>query len=244
MIRRIPFIGAIMAILLSSAHLSSASLLNHENDMDIDPTITHRRLTDLPEYGPEKGMDVLSRLLQMKSQTRRLDETKQYHCGVVFFYHIPGTDETALNEWLIKLKDANGADYISSTDDDAFVASVEAKIQSIQGWKIVYAHDGSLSLNSEESLLQKWRDTVTNQKCQFIAATVFVDHIDHSVAHTYKKFARCNCTPQEFKERDYDIDDAWRGQLDYFLFNNGDIEEMEVRDKVKEEWKYFNEISI
>ena len=29
------------------------------------------------------------------------------------------------------------------------------------------------------------------------------------------------------------MDEAWRGQLDYFLFNNGKMEEMEVRDKVK-----------
>jgi hypothetical protein len=169
----------------------------------------------------------------MKSQTRILDETKQYDCGMIFFYFIPGTDGTVLSEWLKQLTDANGADYISSTEDNSFAATVETKIQSNKGWTIVHAQDDSLALHSEESLVQKWRDVVINQTCQFVAATMLADHIDHSVAHTYKKLANCNCTPPEFKERGFDMDEAWIGQLDYFLFNNGKIEGMEVRDKVR-----------
>ncbi|KAL7482849.1 hypothetical protein ACHAW6_008503 [Cyclotella cf. meneghiniana] len=233
MIRHISAIGVAWAISLSSPVALSATLSDLNADNDIDQTTSHRGLSDLPDYGPEKGIHVLSRLLQMKSQARRLDETKQYDCGVIFFYDIPGTDGTALNEWLKQLTDANGADYISSAEDDSFVASVETKIQGNKGWTILHAQDDSLALHSEESLVQKWRDVVINQKCQFVAATILADYIDHSVSHTYKKLANCNCTSPDFKERGYDMDEAWIGQLDYFLFNNGKIEEMEVRAKVK-----------
>ncbi|KAL7516349.1 hypothetical protein ACHAWX_001375 [Stephanocyclus meneghinianus] len=223
MIRHISAIGVAWAISLSSPVALSATLSDLNADNDIDQTTSHRGLSNLPDYGPEKGVHVLSRLLQMKSQARRLDETIQYDCGVIFFYDIPGTDGTALNEWLKQLTDANGADYISSAEDDSFVASVETKIQGNKGWTIVHAHDDSLALHSEESLVQKWRDVVINQKY----------YIDHSVSHTYKKLANCNCTSPDFKERGYDMDEVWIGQLDYFLFNNRKIEEMEVRDKVK-----------
>ena len=62
----------------------------------------------------------------------------------------------------------------------------------------------------------------------------FANHIDHVVAHTYKKLA-LNSTRQEFKEGGYDVDDAWRGRLDYFLSTNREIEEIqfEIMDTVK-----------
>ncbi len=181
---------------------------------------------------PEHGVDVLSRLLQMKSQTRKLDE-REHQCGVVFLYHIPGTDGSALNEWLKKLKDDNDAEYISSVENQPFKEGVEKMIQDVKGWKIVHAQDDSLSLHSDQGVLQKWRDIVTNQQCAFVTTTAFADTIDHSVSHTYKKLSKCDCTPEEFKERGYDMAGTWIGQLDYFLFNNGEVPEMEMKDKVR-----------
>ena len=67
-----------------------------------------------------------------------------------------------------------------------------------------------LSLNFDEALLQKWRDSVTKQQCRFIAATIFADTIDHSVSYTYKKLADCNCTPEELKSRSYDMDEIFQ----------------------------------
>jgi hypothetical protein len=226
----------IAAIGLASP-ISSAAIAKLNAD-DADPTI-HGRLSD---DDSEKSMDILSRLLQMKSQTRKLDETR-HDCGVILFYHIPGTEGTAVNEWLKQLKDANNADYISSIQDTPFTDAVEKNIDSIKRWKIVYAQDNSLSLNFDEALLQKWRDSVTKQQCRFIAATIFADTIDHSVSHTYKKLADCNCTSEEFKSRGYDMDEIpkgglsdWplRGQLDYFLFNNAEVDvEIKVNDRVQ-----------
>lgn len=172
----------------------------------------------------------------MKSQTRTLDESK-HDCGVILYYHIPGTEGTTLNGWLKRLKDANNAEYISSVEDTSFIDNVEKQLHDIKGWKIVYAHDNSISLDSDESLVEKWRDVVTKQKCRFLATTMFADIIDHSVSQTYKKFKSCNCDPQSFKDRGYDMDDppySWRGQLDYFLFNNKDEDvDMDMTDKVK-----------
>ena len=203
----------------------------------------HRRLADVSEYSSEKNMDVLSHLLQLKSQTRKLEDTK-YDCGVVLYYHVPGTEGTAVNEWLKQLADANDAEYFSRSDQNtSFADTLDKRFESVRGWQIVYAQDNSISLNLEESKLKKWREAVTNQQCQFLATTMFADTIDHSVSCTYKKFARCNCSPQEFKERGYDLDDAiavkdgltnWplRGQLDYFLFNNEDNDELSMQEKV------------
>ena len=74
----------------------------------------------------------------------------------------------------------------------------------------MYAQDNSLSLNFDEALLQKWRDSVTKQQCRFIAATIFADTIDHSVSYTCKKLADCNCTPEELKSRGYDTDEIFQ----------------------------------
>ena len=207
-------------------------------------TQLHRKLADVSEYSSEKSMDVLSHLLQMKSKTRKLEE-KKYDCGMILYYHVPGTEGTTVNAWLKQMADANGAEYFSRNDQNTtFTDTLDKEFESVRGWKIVYAQDNSISLNLDESKLKKWREAASNQQCQFVATTMFADTIDHSVSHTYKKFAKCNCTPQEFKERGYDLDDAvaandgltdWplRGQLDYFLFNNQDGAELSMQEKVK-----------
>jgi hypothetical protein len=70
----------------------------------------------------------------MKSQTRKLDETR-HDCGVILFYHIPGTEGTEVNEWLKQLKDANNPDYISSIQDTPFTDVVEKKIDGINKYQ-------------------------------------------------------------------------------------------------------------
>lgn len=202
--------------------------------LNANGTDAHRRLADISDYDSEKSMDILTRLWQMKSQARQLDETS-HTCGVILYFHVPGTEGTAVNTWLKKLSDENDAGFISSTAEEPFIETVETHLENIQGWKIVYAQDNSLSLNSHEALLQKWRDAVTKQQCRFVATTMFADIIDHSVSHTYKKFAKCNCSPLEFKDRGYDMESSiWTGQLDYFLFNNGKVAGMELKEKVKQ----------
>ena len=224
------FLVAVAGLLFP--HIASASFAALNAD-GTDTDTSHRRLADISEYDSEKSMDVLTRLWQMKSQTRQLDETT-HNCGVILYYHIPGTEGTAVNEWLKKLKDENDAGYISSTENKSFIETVEKQLESIQGWKVVYAQDNSFSLHYDPALLQKWRDAVTKQQCRFLVTTMFADIIDHSVSHTYKNFAKSNCSPSEFKERGYDMGSSiWTGQLDYFLFNNGKIADIESKEKVK-----------
>lgn len=228
----------------SLAALSPASATIAKLNADDGEATIHRRLADVSDYDSEKSLDTLSKLLQMKTHTRKLDDTK-HNCGVIFYYHIPGTEGTAVNEWLQRLKDANGANYISSVGNgNNFVGDVEKSLEN-KGWTIVYAQDDSLAFHFDESKLVKWREAASKQQCQFVSATMFADTIDHSVAHTYKKFAQCNCTPQEFKQKrkyDMNLDVAevgltnWplRGQLDYFLFNNGEgTDALQVNDRVK-----------
>ncbi|KAL7514800.1 hypothetical protein ACHAXN_012121 [Cyclotella atomus] len=222
---------AAASISLISAPIVSATIAKVNAGGDTDAA-SHRRLTDALDYDSKNSVDSLSRLLEMKSQTRKLDETKN-DCGVLFYYHIPGTKGAALNEWLMKLEDANNAQYISSSDDGSFLEKVEKSLDN-EGWTIIHAQDDSLSLHLDESKLEKWRETVTKKQCQFVVITNFADTIDYSVAHTYKKFAQCNCTPEVFKERNYDMDTPFDGQLDYLLFNNGEYDgTLETKDKVK-----------
>jgi hypothetical protein len=75
----------------------------------------------------------------MKSQTRKLDETR-HDCGVILFYHIPGTEGTEVNEWLKQLKYANNPDYISSIQDTPFADVVEKKIDGINKYQGVEGH--------------------------------------------------------------------------------------------------------
>lgn len=229
-----------MAASLAVFSLASASIAKL-NAGDGEATL-HRRLADVSDYDSEKSLDTLSKLLQMNSRTRKLDDTK-HDCGVILYYHIPGTGGTDLNDWLQHLKDANRVQYISSVDDKNFAEDVEKYLGS-KGWTIIYAQDDSMSLHFDESKLVKWREATAKNQCRFVATTMFSDTINHSVAHTYKRFSDCDCTPEEFKERGYDMNVGivevgvtnwpFRGQLDYFLFNNAEhVDELEVNDRVK-----------
>lgn len=252
-------VAALSILLTSSVRIGFAMFSNNIDGVDFDVDVTEADDTTNDEpilainqrklavargtEGPEGVSDVLSRLLQMSAETRKIDESKlPYKCGAILYYHIPGTEGAVVNDWLMKLKDANGASYISSLEEvpqtkESFMNSVDAQLQGMVGsdWKIIYAQDNSISLSTDENVLRSWRDAVEKQQCQFIATTSFQDTMDHSVSHTKIKFADCNCSAEEFKnEKQYDMsDDPWRGQLDYLLFNSGDAMEMDTKEKVK-----------
>lgn len=75
-----------------------------------------------------------------------------------FLFWNSGNWRKRIDEWFKQSKDANDDYYnISIAEDDSFVASVETKIQRNKRWTIVHAHDNSLVLHSEESVVQKLR---------------------------------------------------------------------------------------
>ena len=240
-----------LAVLVTSAFgVVGVSMTSGKTDADllVDFEDTEEDLPILPINARKLALrngegvgDILPRLFQMSLETRKIDESQLPHkCGVILFYHIPGTDGTAINQWLKKLKDANNASYFSSMDSstkESFIGGVDQQIGKTEpnDWKIIYAHDNSISLVTDENILRSWRDAVEKRGCHFIATTVFQDPMNHSVNHTKKKFAECQCEMDYFKTKLDDIlsENPWRGQLDYLLFNDGATSAIDTRDKVK-----------
>mmetsp|Transcript_7091 Transcript_7091/g.14242 ORF Transcript_7091/g.14242 Transcript_7091/m.14242 type:complete len:364 (-) Transcript_7091:119-1210(-) len=214
--------------------------------VDTDPIlpITARKLA--LARGETVVSDVLPKLLQMSSETRKINESElPYSCGAVLFYHIPGTGGKAIRDWLKKLVEAHEeiATFFSSEGLDyaGFASGVDAQIQSIgsNNWKFIYAHDNSIVLGDDSHRLNQWRDVVASQKCRFLLTTTFQDPMDHSVSHTKKEFAKCNCEMEIFKSFVQKLVEfkPWRGQLDYLLYNTDEsrIEHssMDQKGKVK-----------
>lgn len=191
--------------------------------------------------------DVLPGLLSLSSQTRKIDETSlPYPCGAIVYVHlIPGDAGDALNEWIAELVKSNeGASLISSEDNEskqAFIHEVETNIRTIvpKEWTIIHSHPKhGLSFLNDEPILHSWREVVEQKDCKFIAAAIFTDPLDHSIKHTKRRFAQCNCDTDEFEVnimQDITTSTPWTGQLDYFLFNSAEelSSTMMTKDKIK-----------
>lgn len=213
------------------------------NDEPILPINQRKLAVSNGESGPGAVSDVLTRFAQMGEQTRKVDESNlPYKCGVLLYDHqIPGESGDALNTWIRKMVKSNeGATFLSSESSDSkesFLSKVEDQIESVgsKNWTIIHSHANGLAFSLDENILRSWRDTVERHNCQFIAASVFSDPLDHSIKYTKKLFAECNCSMVEFKEKIMKRVEfnQWTGQLDHFLFNSGAASPMEMKDKVR-----------
>lgn len=252
-------VATAVAILLSStariglAILSKDSVPNsfdiHLDDEDINfddepilPINQRKLAVSKGETGPRGISDPLPRLVQMSSQTRKVDEANlPYKCGVIMYdHHIPGEGGDALDEWIRDMVESNdNVSFLSSGEQESkesFINEVEGNIQSLapNDWKIIYSHRNGLGFDTDENILRSWRDIVERQNCHFVAAAVFSDPLDHSIKHTKKLFGECQCSMVDFKgQMNKIMEDPWTGQLDRFLFNVGDNSSMEMKDKVK-----------
>ena len=202
---------------------------------------------DRGNTGPGGVRDVLPGLLSLSSQTRSIDETSlPYPCGAIVYIHfIPGDAGDALNEWIAELVESNeSASLISSEEYDSkqlFINEVETNISTIgpKEWKIINSHaNHGLSFSSDEQIFHSWRKVVEQQRCKFVTAAIFSDPLDHSIKHTKRRFAQCNCGTEEFDVnimQDVTSSNPWMGQLDRFLFNTIDevSSAMVTKDKVK-----------
>mmetsp|Transcript_54011 Transcript_54011/g.114717 ORF Transcript_54011/g.114717 Transcript_54011/m.114717 type:complete len:350 (+) Transcript_54011:78-1127(+) len=211
------------------------------NDEPILPINRRKMAVSRGDTGPGGVSDALPGLVQMSSQTRKVDEKNlPYKCGVIMYnHHIPGEGGDALDEWISELAESNDNFSLISSgkqeSKESFLKLVEQGIQNIgpSDWKIIYTHRNGLAFDADEEILRSWRDTVQGGNCQFVAAAVFSDPLDHSIKQTKKLFSECQCPMVEFKEKMKDImDDPWAGQLDSFLFN-GYESSMEMKEKVK-----------
>lgn len=198
------------------------------------------------EKGGPQGVasDVLPRLFQLPRRT--IDPIKlPYKCGVILIQHqIPGEEGAAIDDWIRGIVDSNddsGAAYISSTDagsKEAFLAEINEQIE-MKGefyWTVLGSGEHGLSIASDGDILRKLRHNMEVRGCQFVAMSMFSEPLDYSMKQTRQMFARCkNCDVIEFtKKLESDSDVYWRGQLDYFLYNNGEIESFNTTAKVKD----------
>ena len=210
--------------------------------------------------GPEAVADILPGLFSMSTQTRKIDETKlPYKCGaIVYDHHIPGEGGDALNDWIKELVESNDdSSFISSEEHkskDSYLRRVDTKIQRIgrNDWIIIHSHGNGLAFATDENILLSWRDTVESQHCSFVAAAIFSDPLDHSIKHSKRRFAECDCSVAEFYDMISEViedsvtfgplmSDPWTGQLDHFLMNSDSGTSMETKDKVKMGMKVLGE---
>jgi hypothetical protein len=210
--------------------------------------------------GPEAVADILPGLCSMSTQTRKIDETKlPYQCGaIVYDHHIPGEGGDALNDWIKELVESNdGSSFISSEEHkskESYLRKVDEKIQRIgpNQWMIIHSHGNGLAFATDENVLLSWRDTVERQNCRLVAAAIFSDPLDHSIKHTKRRFAECDCSVAQFYDTISEViensvtfgplmSDPWTGQLDHFLFNSDSGKSINTKDKVKMAMKVLRE---
>mmetsp|Transcript_6267 Transcript_6267/g.7912 ORF Transcript_6267/g.7912 Transcript_6267/m.7912 type:complete len:362 (+) Transcript_6267:70-1155(+) len=196
------------------------------------------------EKGPHGVSDVLPRLFELPRRT--IDPTNlPYKCGVILIqHHIPGEEGAAIDDWIRGLIDSNddiGATYISSADagsKEAFVAEINEQIE-MKGefyWTVLGSGEHGLALASDGDVLRRLRENMEERGCQLVAMSMFSEPLDYNMKQTRQMFAECkNCTVTEFTEKlESGSDVSWRGQLDYFLYNTGEIEALDNKVKVKD----------
>ena len=110
-------------------------------------------------------------------------------------------------------------------------------------WTVLHSQQHGLALASDEAILYRLRENMEERGCQLVTMAIFSDPLDYSMKQTRRMFSeQChgttknNCNVTEFtKALESDASHgSWRGQLDYFLYNNGKIMESDPKVKVKD----------
>jgi hypothetical protein len=243
---------AVFSVIISEEDDEDDAIISNEhvpnNKEPILPINQRKLAVKNGEKGPQGVSDVLPRLFELPRRT--IDPIKlPYKCGVILIQHpIPGKDGAAVDNNLIRgLIDSNddsGATYISSADagsSEAFVEQINEQIE-MKGefyWTVLDSGEHGLALASDGDMdiLHRLRENMEERGCQFVAMSLFSNPLDYSMKQTRQLFTECkNCDDvTEFtKGLESSSDLPWRGQLDYFLYNNGEILSFDTKVKVKD----------
>ncbi len=216
----------------------------HNTNTPILPINQRKLAVKNGERGPQGVSDVLPRLFELPRRT--IDPAKlPYKCGVILIqHHIPGEEGEAIDDGIRAIVDSNddsGAAYISSTDagsKKAFLTHINEQI-GMKGefyWTVLGSGKNGLSLASDDDVLRRLRENMEERGCQLVAMSMFSEPLDYSMKQTRQMFTRCkNCDVIKFtKKLEFDSRVYWRGQLDYFLYNTGEIKSYNTTVKVKD----------
>lgn len=219
------------------------SFHQNENERPILPI--NQRKSSVKNGETDSVSDVLPRLLELPRRT--IDPSKlPYKCGVILVqHHNTGGTAATIEETiraLIHTNDDSGATYISSLETgtkDTFIARINQLIQ-MKGdffWTFLHSHQHGLALASDEDMLRRLRENVEERECHLVAMSIFLDPLDYSMKQTFQEFSHCtgNCNVNELTLQLEETSDLfWRGQLDYFLYNTGEILPTDTKIKVKD----------
>lgn len=140
----------------------------------------------------------------------------------------------SVNKWLLKLHREQNITYFthwgrSPAARTSFAEKMEQQLNNTLGpseWRFAHAHGYSLLPYEDGANLDKWRDTVESQGCQFIVATLLRDALGHTISQVKEKHhvelkAAQNGTLLNLTFAEWvSPPRAWSTQLDYFLFNS------------------------
>ena len=215
----------------------------HHNEPPILPINQRKLAVKKGEGGPQGISDVLPRLFDLPRRT--LDETKlPYKCGAIFIhYNIPGKDGNEIDDWIRGLIDVNEVYYISSAEagsKEQFIKQINEQIE-MNGrfqWIILGSAEHGLSLASDEDVLLRLRENMEELGCQLVSMSIFSEPLDYSMKQTRKIVHTCkNCNIDKITSQlafGSMNDKDWRGQLDHFLYNDGEIISIDVKLKVRD----------
>jgi len=166
-----------------------------------------------------------------------------YDCGVVFFYHIPSTGGSSINNWFKKYTKppfetlANTSYYelwAQSVRKDGsfnpnpekterhFAKGMDNHIQNLgpNEWRIAHSHSLSTYLNESEDLLYKWRSDVEAQGCQLINTVMFRDPLNHAMSLWKIIDHKSSATEEWLGYLESSTGTGkWGTVLDFFLYN-------------------------
>eukprot|EP00957_Ditylum_brightwellii_P203428 15334570-Ditylum_brightwellii.AAC.1 len=200
----------------------------HENDISATDDTTLHQLAQIASTARSNSIN---------------EKELPYRCGVVFFYHIPCTGRTTINNYLTEQStQRNGAsEYFTywGVPDKKKTASLKEQRENLQRqfingmdklvrnismdeWRIAHAHHNSFHLNESESILSNWRSIVESNGCHFVASVMFRDALIHLLA-LHKVQRTTNTSREEFIDylnttsqlSLYNLET----QLDNFLYN-------------------------
>ena len=113
-------------------------------------------------------------------------------CGIVFFYHLPSTGGSSINQWLLQYKEESpyytmwggGPRKLQNGTQTSFITGMNDFILNLtqDQWKVVHAHHNSLHLNQSEPLLYQWRSIVENQGCCMVNAIMLRDALSNTLS--------------------------------------------------------------
>lgn len=214
------------------------------HDLDAPDMVTTTGEATADGETRQRGNSALDRLSSMAASARSnlIDADAAggalpYKCGMVFFYHIPCTGGTTINEGLLidQSTQRNGSALyfthygtrertVEEKDhmEGLFIEGMNKHVQNISSdeWRISHAHTTSLHLNKSEGVLSSWRSEVESQGCKFIASVVFRDPLSHSLALAkHSDFVPREEWVGHLEARDTLSPPNMPAQIDFFLYN-------------------------